>query len=232
MNKQLCFILDDKEIYLDKCLVYFNETPIFFVCADLQKRYYLVLCTDIDALEYVIVGVNKKCLWRMLTKSITMREALLSSDVFWSVKAGDEIYSDAVELLKVSNMDYDILPDEGAVYEEMSEEDKAYVDRITCEYLEAMSFDDLEPMVDLDEVSIESIGLSFISGADAVVEYSDFGPSTHNMSNGFKRMFSNKSDVAESMMSYKQPPKAKKMISLNVNNYDAVEINYVINIAA
>ena len=49
--EKLCFILNDKKLYLETNLVYFNEIPIFFVCSDLKDCYYLVFNIDINNLE-------------------------------------------------------------------------------------------------------------------------------------------------------------------------------------
>lgn len=48
MNKELCFILDNKNIYLDHILVDYEYVPIFFLCKDDECQYYLALCTDIE----------------------------------------------------------------------------------------------------------------------------------------------------------------------------------------
>lgn len=234
MNKQLCFILDSKEIYLDKGLVYFNDTPIFFVCIDMQKHYYLALCIDINDLEYVIVNVSKKSLWEMLTKKLTMRETLLNCEFFWSVKAGEEISSDIVELKRIADIDCDVLPVEGAMYEQINEDDSIYVDRISSEFLNEVTFDSLEYRIkDLNEVPSEVIG-SFIKGATKVVEYLDFGPVIQHMTIGLKKAFSNVNEVINTTVSYEQPPKTKENISFSINttNNSAVELNDVINIAA
>lgn len=233
MNKQLCFILDSKEIYLDKGLVYFNDTPIFFVCTDIQKHYYLALCTDVNDLEYVIVNVSKKNLWKMLTKKLTMRETLLNCESFWSVKAGEEISDDIVDLKRIADIDCDILPIEGAMYEQINEDDLIYVDRISSEFLNEMTFDSLDYIKNMSEVPLEVLG-SFIESAPKVVEYLDFGPVIQNMAMGLKKAFSNVGEVINTTLSYEQPPKTKDNISLNINttNTSAVELNDVINIAA
>lgn len=233
MNKKLCFILDDKEIYLDKGLVFFNDTPIFFVCTDIQKRYYLVLCVDINDLEYVIVNVSLKNLWKMLTQKLTMRETLLNCESFWSVKAGEEISKDIVCLKGISDIDCDTLPLEGAMYEQINEDDSIYVNRISSEFLNEVTFDSLDSIKNLSEVPFEVID-SFVEGATKVVEYLDFGPVIQNMVMGLKKVFSNVGEDINTTLSYEQSPKTKENISFNINttNTSAVELNDVINIAA
>lgn len=118
MDKQLCFVIESTKLFLDKSLVYYNETPIFFVCTDSDNKYYLALCSDLDDLKYIVVKISKKTLLQMMTQEITMRKALLSGNSFWSIKIGSEIKDDVVEHKDASELNYDVLPFEGAYYQE------------------------------------------------------------------------------------------------------------------
>ena len=140
MTNQLCFIIENKKLFLDKVLVSFNETPIFFVCRDEERNLYLVLCSDIEELNYIVVKQSLTTIWRMLTKKTSMRAALLDCECFWHVASGVSIEEDRVELLKKSQMDNSILPFEEALFEAIKKEDKQYVDKMTSEYLNALSF--------------------------------------------------------------------------------------------
>ena len=59
MDKQLCFKLDDNKLYLDQTLVNYNGIPIFFICKG-KEEYYLVLCTDYENYNYIIVIISVK----------------------------------------------------------------------------------------------------------------------------------------------------------------------------
>ena len=59
MNKELCFILDNKNIYLDHILVDYEYVPIFFLCKDDECQYYLALFTDIEN------GIRKTIEWHL-----------------------------------------------------------------------------------------------------------------------------------------------------------------------
>ena len=39
MKKELCFIIDGQELYLEKVLVDYMEVPIFFLCKAGEKYY-------------------------------------------------------------------------------------------------------------------------------------------------------------------------------------------------
>lgn len=115
-SNKLCFILNDKKLYLETNLVYFNEIPIFFVCSDLKNCYYLVLNIDINNLEYIIVESTKENILNMLTQKITMRDAILSSSFFWNIKTMSDIKDDIIEFKDIEEIDYDILLDKKAKY--------------------------------------------------------------------------------------------------------------------
>ena len=70
MNKELCFILENKNVYLDHILVDYEYVPIFLLCKDDECQYYLALCTNIENGEYCNEGCNLKsenvlesCFW-------------------------------------------------------------------------------------------------------------------------------------------------------------------------
>ena len=48
MNKELCFILENKNVYLDHILVDYEYVPIFLLCKDDECQYYLALCTNVN----------------------------------------------------------------------------------------------------------------------------------------------------------------------------------------
>ena len=56
MNKELCFILENKNVYLDHILVDYEYVPIFLLCKDDECQYYLALCTNIN--QYPINHIN------------------------------------------------------------------------------------------------------------------------------------------------------------------------------
>lgn len=189
MNKQLCFKIDNNELYLDKVLVCFNNTPIFFICCDKNKDYYLALCSDLEELEYIIVKQNIKNIWKMLTQRISMRSAMLDCDSFWLIKSSNTIDNDSVEVLPIEKMDYEILPIEDAVYEKISEEDSLYIDKITYEYLNEVTFGVNEVIKDITEISTNIIS-SLFDGFNNIVNYVDFGSMIENIEISNKTFFS------------------------------------------
>lgn len=128
MSKQLCFIIEDNELYLDKVLVSFNRTPIFFTCQDNYNNYYLVLCSDIDNLEYIVEKQSLKNLENMLQGKISMHSILLDCDYFWLIKSGESISEDIVKKKIISKIDTGVLPEKNALL--INEDDEQYVKKI------------------------------------------------------------------------------------------------------
>ena len=65
MNKELCFILENKNVYLDHILVDYEYVPIFLLCKDDECQYYLALCTNIENGEYIVVKISLLSVYNM-----------------------------------------------------------------------------------------------------------------------------------------------------------------------
>ena len=187
MDKQLCFVVDGQNLFLEKTLVFFNDIPIFFVCRNERNQPFLVLCTDLEQLEYLVVETELYTLREMLNQRCTMREALLNGVNFWKVTSADTIENDLCEKIDRSKIEIDSLPNEGAVYNKIFKEDESYVDQIESEYLSNTDYEsigqidvlvnDFDSMVDTGE----NYNLSI---------YTDIGPSVNSATNGTMRLFS------------------------------------------
>lgn len=188
MDKQLCFVIDGQNLFLEKTLVFFNDIPIFFVCRNGIKHPFLVLCTDLERLEYLIVETKLYTLRDMLNQRCTMRNALLKGVNFWKVVPGDTIENDLCEKIDISKIEIDSLPNEGAVYNKVFKEDESYADQIESEYFNSTDYESIRQI----DVSIEGID-SVIEAGDydtSINIYIDIGPSINSSTNGTKRLFS------------------------------------------
>lgn len=67
MDKILCFKLNNDELYLNQILVDYTNIPIFFICKG-KKDYYLVLLTDYNNYNYIIVTITKDDIYNLLTQ--------------------------------------------------------------------------------------------------------------------------------------------------------------------
>ena len=120
----------------------FNDIPIFFICKDSNKKHYLVLCTNVDDFNYIIVDIEFSVLYKMLKQQISMKNAMISAEYFWNIKSGDNVFDDIVKKFSIKNIDNDVLPLEDALYEPVTKQDKLYVENIESKYLSSLVFVD------------------------------------------------------------------------------------------
>lgn len=110
MNKELCFIINNNNLFLEHSLVNFNDDPIFFVCSD-SSSYYLCLCIDIQKMEYYISKVDATILYKLLNQSLTMKQSILNGYEFWLVNASDSgLEFDVTYSISVKELDINLLP--------------------------------------------------------------------------------------------------------------------------
>lgn len=126
MNKELCFIIEVKELYLEKVLVSFQEVPIFFLCKN-NKDYYIALCVDVDKLNYVVTRLSIKDVFDLLHGIIPMRNAITQQEAYWYIESQEDIKSDTVEKRQMYTLDITILPQVNAYFEILTPDMEKYV---------------------------------------------------------------------------------------------------------
>lgn len=126
MNKELCFIIEGKELYLEKVLVSFQEVPIFFLCKN-NKDYYIALCVDVDKLNYVVTRLSIKDVFDLLHGIIPMRNAITQQEAYWYIESQEDIKSDMVEKRQMYTLDITILPQVNAYFEILTPDMEKYV---------------------------------------------------------------------------------------------------------
>ncbi len=129
MNKELCFIIEGENLYMEQILVDYENVPIFYVCSNGEKEY-LVLRRDLDQELYIVVEISLKNLSDMLQGRLSMREALMREDGFWAVAAGEDVEEDEVIRKEMPEMPVEDLPYEGAYYQVADQETETYVQKI------------------------------------------------------------------------------------------------------
>ena len=83
-----------------------------------------------DVLRYFAVRISRKDLSDLLQGTVPMRDIFLRQAVFWDIAAGDDMKDDAIVGRCISNIDADMLPREGAVFEVLTENVEQYVRKI------------------------------------------------------------------------------------------------------
>jgi hypothetical protein len=224
MDKELCFFINGNALFLDKVLVAFNDTPIFFICCDNDNNYYIALCTDLDVLEYIVVKSSLQMLYKLLTQKVEMRAPFVQADYYWDVKAGESVYEDEVECLSIENMDMDVLPYATAVYETINEDDVVFVDKVKSLYFDTMDFTlmELAPNTEVPANSVVEISLDYLQ---PVTQYFDFSPVSRNPFSGVVKRFECSCYEESSVLFYGEPMEDRRQtrISSNFTNEILVE---------
>ena len=136
---ELCFCINEKELYLEKVLVDYMEIPVFFLCRN-DKGLCLALCEDIDELRYLLVSVSNMEVYDLLNGKTPMRDIFLKQKNCWEVISGEEITSDLVTEYPVSAIRKEVLPKEGACFEALTDDLKEYVRRFNEKLFETEDF--------------------------------------------------------------------------------------------
>ena len=113
MNRELCFNIENKYLYLEQVLVDYMDIPIFFLCKD-KKQYYIALCTDIDELSYIVTKLSLSEVYNLLHGKIPMRDVFLKQQEYWEIVSGDEVGMDMVTKKKIEALEQSLLPEADA----------------------------------------------------------------------------------------------------------------------
>ena len=126
MDKEKCFIIDEKILYLEKVLVDFENITIFFLCKSYDD-YYVVLCVDFDNYNYIIVEASLIDIYNLLHGNIPMRDVILKQDYYWKIISGEDLLSDTIERHPMKCIDTSLLPEENARFQVFDSETRKYI---------------------------------------------------------------------------------------------------------
>lgn len=127
-KEELCFCLEDENLYLEQVLVEQEGVPIFFLCKSSEQNYLALFCGN-D--RYVVTKVSNSDLQKLLHGEIPMRDVILGQEEFWDIVAGEKPQQDIVECLPISELEVEVLPEEGACFEALTKEMQDFVERHT-----------------------------------------------------------------------------------------------------
>ena len=150
MGKELCFFIEGKELYLEQVLVDYNDIPIFFLCKD-DKAYYLALCTEVEQLCYIVVGLSDADVYSLLHGNVTMRESITKQRKYWEIISGEQIESDIAVDRLMEEIDGFVLPEEGAYFEVLTDEIASYVKKFDASFWESGNFELIPQTLELNE---------------------------------------------------------------------------------
>lgn len=139
MDKELCFKIENKNLYLEQVLVDYKDIPIFFLCRE-GIQYYAALCTDIDGLRYIVVKLPLLDVYNLVHGKIPMRDIILKQREYWDVVSGDEISLDTVTKKSIDTLEKALLPEENACFKILTKPMQLFVQKFDCELLDREYF--------------------------------------------------------------------------------------------
>lgn len=125
MSKELCFNIENENLYLEQVLVDYMDIPIFFLCKG-KKEYYIVLCTNIDEFSYVVTKISLLDTYNLLHGKILMRDVILKQKEYWEIISGEEIELDLVTKCAMCNLELSVLPEENAFFKVLTKNRAIY----------------------------------------------------------------------------------------------------------
>lgn len=154
-NKELCFRVEGVDLYLEYVLVEYIGIPIFFLCKG-ENEYYVVLCINLDELNYYIIKPSLLDIFNLLHSKITMRDMFLKQPNYWFIESGDNIESDVVTNNPIKLINVSDLPVEGEYFEILDKRSEMYVQSFDQQYLSQNSFLESDKHVELNELLMDS----------------------------------------------------------------------------
>lgn len=154
MNQELCFIIENTNLYLEQVLVEYRDIPIFFLCSG-DNQYYIALCTDMDELNYIVAKLSLLDVYNLLHGNIPMRDAILKQMEYWDIKSNDEIELDVVTKKKIKTLETSLLPEENACFEILTEQMQLFVEKFDRELADALPREADDQSIELIYLKIE-----------------------------------------------------------------------------
>lgn len=132
-KNRIVFFLGGTYLYVEESLVYDTDlVNWFFTCCDVKGKRYLVLATDpVENGRYIIIQPKISDLLSMIEGKMEMRDIYKTVSSFWEVFIHDEnIAKDCVKKKSISEIDYSVLPFQGAYYDITDTSIKKYCQKL------------------------------------------------------------------------------------------------------
>lgn len=126
-KRELCFKIEGKNLYLDQVLVEYKGVPIFFLCSE-ENQYYIVLCTDVEKLNYIVERVSMLDIYHLLHGEISMRYIILKQAEYWDIRSNEKVDSDVITKKSIKTLSTTLLPEENARFKILTREMQLFVE--------------------------------------------------------------------------------------------------------
>lgn len=173
MNKELCFNIENNNLYLEQILVDYMEVPIFFLCRG-ENQYYVALCTDIAELHYIMAKLSLPDVYNLLHGKIPMRDVILKQNEYWEIVSGDEICLDVVTKKNIDAINTALLPEANAFFEILTKQMELFVQKFDCEFFAAKYFSESDKKVNLSELFASPSLDALLGNIDQFTELVDY----------------------------------------------------------
>ena len=130
MDKEICFRIDSKNLYIDEYLVELN-LPIFFICKDDNNLKYAVMCINTTNLTYVVCKVTIQSILKMLKNDLSLYDFFISSDEKWYLTSGDTLEDDKCNTLE--KLTDNLLPQKNTFLDLHNHKIQTYIERLQNE---------------------------------------------------------------------------------------------------
>lgn len=140
MDRELCFRIDNKDIYMEQILVEYIDIPIYFLCKA-ERQFYIVLCTDIEELTYLVEKISYKNVFDLLHGNMPMRDVFYQEQEYWEIISGEEVEKDIIVKKSVDCIDKSVLPEAGACFKVLTEEVASFIQKFDEIYSDLKYYD-------------------------------------------------------------------------------------------
>ena len=105
-KRKIRFILNGVSLFEDKTLKEKDGFPELFICKDMFSFYYVVLCTNKESKEYIIIKPSLIDVYKLIHNQIDINTLIKSCDVFWKIIECDEedYHKDVVSCLSINEI--------------------------------------------------------------------------------------------------------------------------------
>lgn len=173
MNKELCFLIDSKNIYLEQILVDYMNVPIFFLCSD-ENEYYVALCTDMDEFSYIVVKVSLMDVVSLLHGNLPMRDIILKQEFYWDIESGEEINSDIVIKRTMKEINFEVLPEANACFKILTEEVRTFVQKFDANFYATKYFSNNAWKAEINDCFSDSFTDAMLNTIEPFTELVDY----------------------------------------------------------
>ena len=172
MSKELCFNIENENLYLEQVLVDYMDIPIYFLCKG-KKEYYIVLCTNIDEFSYVVTKISLLDTYNLLHGKIPMRDVILKQKEYWEIISGDEIELDLVTKYAMCNLEISVLPEENAFFKVLTKTIELFIQQFDNEYFSTKYFTESDKKAELSNVIEDNLFDALMGNINQFTELAD-----------------------------------------------------------